>query len=221
MPSTVESGLRDGSLDPKQVVAQGYDIVGEWYADQASDPVEEDRARYTALLVSKLPAGAELLDLGCGAGVPTTRHLAEHFDVTGVDISAEQVARSQRNVPAAKFVQSDMTKLDFGAGTFDAVTAFYSVIHVPRDEHPSLFQDIARWLKPEGLFVAGLGAGSQHAGLDEDWHGAPMFWSSHDSETNKRLVEEAGLDLISAEEVTGEEDGEPVTFLWLVARKPG
>jgi SAM-dependent methyltransferase len=207
-------------LDPKQIVAQGYDIVGEWYADQASDPVAEDRDRYTSLVVSKLPTGAELLDLGCGAGVPTTRHLAEHFAVTGVDISAEQVARARRNVPAATFVHGDMTKLDFGPATFDAVTAFFSIIHVPRDEHPKLFQDVARWLRPEGLFVAGLGAGSFHAGVEEDWHGAPMFWSSFDSESNKRLVEEAGLDLVSAEEVTGEEDGEPVTFLWIVARKP-
>ena len=47
-----------------------------------------------------------------------------------------------------------------------------------------------------------------------------MFWSHFDSDTNKSLVEEAGLDISSTEEVTAEEDGEPVTFLWLVARKP-
>jgi hypothetical protein len=48
-----------------------------------------------------------------------------------------------------------------------------------------------------------------------------MYWSSFDSETNRRLVEEAGLDVISAREETAEEFGKRVTFLWIVARKSG
>ena len=47
-----------------------------------------------------------------------------------------------------------------------------------------------------------------------------MFWSHFDSETNLRLVEEAGLNILSAMERTADEDGVPVTFLWIVAQKP-
>ena len=206
-------------LDPKQIVENGYDRIGEWYVKQAVESTREDRDRYTFLLKDSLPVGAELLDLGCGAGIPTTRILAQRFVVTGVDISARQIERAQRNVPNARFHQGDMTELNFEPAAFDAVVGFFSIIHVPRNEHPRLFQKIASWLRPEGLFVAGLGATSLESGTDVDWHGAPMYWSHFDSATNKRLVEDAGLEVVSSEELTAELDGQHVTFCWVVARK--
>ena len=206
-------------LDPKHIVANGYDKIGAWYAEQAVEWRTEDRDRYTSLILDSLPVSAELLDLGCGAGVPTTRILAQRLAVTGVDISSIQIDRAQRNVPNARFHQGDMTEIHFEPDTFDAVVGFFSIIHVPRNEHPRLFQKIASWLRPEGLFVAGLGATSLESGIDADWHGAPMYWSYFDSATNRRLVEDAGLQVVSSEDVTTEEDGQPVTFCWVVARR--
>ena len=206
-------------LDPKRIVANGYDRIGEWYAKQAVEWRTEDRDRYTSLLMDSLPVGAELLDLGCGAGTPTTRILAQRLAVTGVDISARQIERAQGNVPNARLHRGDMTELNFEPATFDAVIDFFATIHVPRREHPRLFQKIATWLRPEGLFVAGLGAESLESGIEADWHGAPMYWSHFDSATNRRLVEGAGVEIVSSEEVTAEEDGQPVTFCWIVARK--
>jgi hypothetical protein len=49
----------------------------------------------------------------------------------------------------------------------------------------------------------------------------PMYFSHFDGATNQRLVAEAGLRIISAREETADEDGAPVTFLWVVATKPG
>lgn len=43
-----------------------------------------------------------------------------------------------------------------------------------------------------------------------------MYWSHFDSATNLRLIQETGLKIISAKEETAEEDGDPVTFLWIV-----
>jgi 2-polyprenyl-3-methyl-5-hydroxy-6-metoxy-1,4-benzoquinol methylase len=37
----------------------------------------------------EVPQRADVLDLGCGAGLPTTAKLAEHFNVTGIDISVK------------------------------------------------------------------------------------------------------------------------------------
>jgi hypothetical protein len=47
-----------------------------------------------------------------------------------------------------------------------------------------------------------------------------MYWSGFDAETNRRLVEEAGLSIITSREETATEFGKPTTFLWVVARKP-
>ena len=206
--------------DPKQIVTKGYDRVGGLYAEQAVQSRTEDRLRYESTLVEGLPAGAGVLDLGCGAGVPTTRRLARHFKVTGVDISGRQIARARRSVPGASFIHGDMTKLDMPAGSFDGVAAFFSIIHVPREEHLGLLEAIEAWLRPGGLFVAAMSAGAKEATFARDWLGAPMYWSGFDSETNKRLTETAGLELISARVESYDDDGLPGRFLWVLARKP-
>ena len=207
-------------MDPKQIVADGYDNIAEQHEAWARSVRVEERAKYTAVLLEKLARGAEVLELGCGSGIPTTQRLAEKFAVTGVDISAKQVALAQQKVPAAKFIHADMTKLDFPESSFDAAAAFYSMIHVPRDEQAELLCKIADWLRPGGYLVATMGADSTEAYFNEDFLGKPMYWSNFDSETNHRLVKEAGLSILSAEEETAAEFGKPITFLWVVAQKP-
>ena len=207
-------------IGPKQIVSEGYDRIAEQYTEWARGVHKEKRAKYTAVLLEELPAGADVLELGCGSGTPTTRELAKHFVVTGVDISARHVALARKNVPAAKFIHADMMNLDFPPYSFDAVAAFYTIIHVPRLEQPKLLKDISSWLRTGGLFVATMGASSAEVVFREDWLGVPMYWSTFDSETNRRLVEEAGLHIISAQEETEEVFGRLVTFLWVTAQKP-
>ena len=113
-----------------------------------------------------------------------------------------------------------MTALDFPPQSFDGVAAFFSLIHIPREEQPPLLARIASWLRPGGLFVATMGVRDEAGDVEEDWLGAPMYFSHYDAATNRRLVEQSGLRLLSANEETQEEDGRPVTFLWVVARKP-
>jgi ubiquinone/menaquinone biosynthesis C-methylase UbiE len=207
-------------LDPKQIVADGYDRIAERHAIWASGIRVDEREYYTALVLATLPVGAAVLDLGCGVGVPTTKRLAERFQVTGVDISPRHVETARRNVPDATFVQCDMTALELPAASLDGVTAFYSITHVPREEHGSLLQAIGRWLRPRGLLVAAMGARESAGDVEDDWLGAPMYFSHYDSTTNVRLVEQAGLSIVSAREEAADEDGVPTMFLWVVARKP-
>jgi SAM-dependent methyltransferase len=207
-------------MDPKQIVAQGYDHIAEYHSQWASWTRAEERQRYTNLVLEQLPCAARVLELGCGVGLPTTLALAQRFQVTGIDLSARHVALAQQNVPTATFVQADMAELSFSPASFDAVVAFYSIIHVPRAEQPDLLCAIATWLKPGGLFVAAMGSTDVEAQFSPDWLGAQMYWSHFDSQTNQRLIQESGLQIISAQEETAEEDGVPVTFLWVVVRKP-
>jgi SAM-dependent methyltransferase len=206
--------------DPKKIVADGYDEIAQRYlAWSALDPSPE-RMRYLGRLLDLLPSGAEVLELGCGAGVPVTQALAEHCRVTGVDISAEQIALAERHVPDATFIRADITTLGFPAGSFDAVVAFYTLIHVPRAEHAALLARIAGWLRPRGLLFATMGAHDSPDGVEPDWLGAPMFFSHFDAETNRDMVRRAGFEILTAEVVPEDEDGETVEFLWVAARKP-
>jgi len=87
--------------DPKRLVAQGYNTIADRYPVWAQRVRAEERARYTPLLYATLPAHTTALELGCGTGLPTTRPLAQHVRVTGVDIAAQQLARAKRHVPSA------------------------------------------------------------------------------------------------------------------------
>lgn len=199
--------------EPKRLVEAGYDRIAEQYL-AGKDP--EDPVTLAALeeLAAGLPAGAAVLDLGCGAGVPVTQWLAARFAVTGVDISARQLELARAQVPGATFLQADMTALDFPPGTFDAVVSFYAIIHVPREEQAGLVGRIQRWLKPGGAFLA-LWALGEWEGSEVDWQGwgAPMWWSHYDQATNLQMLRAAGFAIASADVRTTE--GE--TWLWVRA----
>jgi cyclopropane fatty-acyl-phospholipid synthase-like methyltransferase len=159
-----------------------------------------------------------VLDLGCGNGEKTAR-LAGSFDVTGVDISEQQLRLARAALPRATFVQADFTELDYPREAFDAVTAFYSISHVPREEHAELFARVAGWLRPGGLFLASLSSNGTND-WTEEWLGVKMFFSAYDADTNRRLLQEAGFELLIDEVVTMREPGGDATFLWVLAQKP-
>ncbi|TME47366.1 MAG: class I SAM-dependent methyltransferase, partial [Chloroflexi bacterium] len=145
-------------------------------------------------LLPQLHAADPVLDLGCGCGVPATALLAKHFAVTGVDLSPVQIARARRLVPAAHFQCADMSTLEFPAQSFVAVVSFYAIIHVPLDEQPAIFRNINRWLRPGGYLLATTGSGAW-TGTDDDWHGAPMYWSHADRSTYVAWLEETGFEV--------------------------
>lgn len=202
----------------KAIVADGYDNIAERYLEWSSQIAVDPRDQMLEEFSARLQAGARVLDLGCGAGIPSTRALATKFDVTGVDISAAQIERASRNVPKAGFIQADIGEVELSAASFDGVTAFYSISHLPREEHASLFERVARWLRPNGLFLATLGA-NDSADWIGDWLGRPMFFSSFGADANRRLVEAAGFELVIDEGLDTIEPEGAMPFLWVLARK--
>jgi cyclopropane fatty-acyl-phospholipid synthase-like methyltransferase len=202
----------------RRIVESGYDSSAERYLEWSARIADDPRLRFLGELTGRLDDGAEVLDLGCGAGVPCTKVLAERHDVLGVDLSAAQLDLARRNVPGARFEKADMAAVSFSDGSFDAVTAFYSVLHVPREEQGALFARIARWLRPGGWFLAALGC-SEANGIEDDWLGTPMFFSSHNTAENRRLLEAAGFTLVVDEPVTMQEPEGAATFHWVLARR--
>lgn len=149
-----------------------------------------------------------------------TRRLAETAQVLGVDISAGQVARARRNVPDATFLEADMTSLELPDASFDAVVAFYSLTHVPRDELAGLLVRIRSWLRPGGVLIATMGVEDDPGTVEAAWLGVEMYFSHFSAPRNRRLVEKAGLVVEEAEVRAEPEDRHDARFLWVVARRP-
>jgi len=207
--------------DPAKIVELGYNQMASDYGSWTVEHERPDRGKYTQLIIDNLPKGAAVLELGCGPGEPTTRTLAEHFQVTANDISSSCLELAKKHAPSANLIQSDMTSLAFDDNSFDAVVAFYSFHHVPRDRYQPLLDDIGRWLKPGGKFVSAMYPYDvDNLVTTEGWHGSNMYWSSFNEEKTLELVRNAGLNVLETAKESAIENGKETTFLWIIAERP-
>ncbi len=99
-----------------------------------------------------------LLDAACGSG-RFLHQLAQAFpamQMSGIDLSqaylqeAARYIRTRRNV---SFQQANAEALPFEAGSFDIVTCVYLYHELPNEVRRRVTAEIARVLKPGGLFV--------------------------------------------------------------------
>jgi SAM-dependent methyltransferase len=213
-----ESGGRATARDPKEIVARGYDAIALRYAEWAGS-IRAPTIEWLRELDSRLPAGSDVLDLGCGRGVPVTRELARRHRVTGVDLSAVQIELARHHVPEASFVHGDVVELDVASASVDAVAALYLFGHIPLDEQPTLIARIGAWLRPGGFLLATVGAGEAGESVEPDWLGLPMYFASLESDRYMLLLHDAGLEPIRDEILAQHEPGHgDVRFRWLLAR---
>ena len=183
----------------RDLVRRGYDSISRAYRDDEgrANPGKPDERTdhyegWVDALAELMRPRARVLDLGCGAGVPATKLLAErNFDVLGLDISAVQIERARQLVPGATFEQADMATWEHEPASFDAVVCFYALIHVPLQDQLNLLPKIRRWLRPAGYLLALVGA-ERWTGIEE-YLGSAMFWDHADRETYLAWLTEAGL----------------------------
>lgn len=147
-------------------------------------------------ILGAMPKGSEILDLGCGCGIPDARLLADRFRVTGMDISDVQVDRAHALVPDAKFVRPDMVEVLFPEESFRAVLCLNAIVHVPLEGQRSLLDRIYRWLVPSGLFLV-VTREHEPTGAEPSWLGSnvEIFWSPTVAETYEGWLREAGFEV--------------------------
>jgi SAM-dependent methyltransferase len=205
--------------DPKEIVRAGYDAIADRYAEWSASfesPVSEWLAKFT----KRVPAGARVLELGCGGDNPSTRTLAARYDYLGVDLSPAQLQRARRAMPEARFELADATTLELRPNAYDGVVSLFVLGHVPRAEQAPLLWSVAGWLKPGGVLLATMGTAQADDQVEADWLGAPMFFASFDEETNRALLVDAGFEALEARVVPFEEPGHGVVrFMWVLAER--
>ncbi len=97
-----------------------------------------------------------VLDAGCGTG-RVARELARRgVDVVGVDLDPDMLATARRRSPELQWVQADLASFELGR-TFDvAVAAGNVMILLAPGTEPAVLVNVARHLRPGGLFIAGF-----------------------------------------------------------------
>lgn len=117
----------------------------------AAEPwADADAAAIAALL--ELPSGARVLDAPCGSGRIAVRLAERGLDVTGVDISPQEIEAARARGSSATFEVGDLRELPEGA--FDAVVQWgNSFGYMPYEGTLEALQSAARALKPSGRLL--------------------------------------------------------------------
>ncbi|WP_416840162.1 class I SAM-dependent methyltransferase [Haloferax sp. DFSO52] len=195
--------------EQRRTVRDGYDSLAEEYFDRRND----DPEWVLTELTDRLDPRDRVLDAGCGQGVPVMNTLASEFDTVGLDFSASQLRLARTNVRGATLVQGDMTALPFVRDSFDGICAFYSLIHIPVDEHEQVISEFARVLSPRGYLLATVG-GDAWEGSNPDWldTGVEMQWSFPSIEETYEMLDRVGFEVVG-EFVVDDEIGSEFPFV--------
>lgn len=183
----------DPCTDYRLLVRTSYDRLASAYAESRVGETHPELER----LLKRLDDGSSVLDIGCGAGVPVTQLLAKRFVVTGVDVSKEMLRLARANAPNANFVRADITSVEFDESSFDAVVAFFSLFHIPREDHARLFRRIRDWLKPGGYLMCTLSLESETGYTQDDFFGAKMYWSNYGLSEYEEMLTGIGFTMLA------------------------
>ena len=98
-------------------------------------------------------AGRDVLDVGCNTGYGTLRFLPVANRVVGVDVSPRAIEAARQRAPDGRpeFIVTTGFELPFPAATFDLVTSFQVLEHVP--DPLAFLRELARVLQPGGTVI--------------------------------------------------------------------
>jgi ubiquinone/menaquinone biosynthesis C-methylase UbiE len=101
-----------------------------------------------------------VLDLGCGNGRNAMFFAKQGFSVAGIDVSAQAIdwasEWSRREGLEVDFRVGDVSSLPFADASFDVVVSHGVLDHVPMQIAVKAAAEVARVLRPKGLFYCDL-----------------------------------------------------------------
>lgn len=151
-------------------------IASAWDAARAAFYGRE--REYLDALLDGLPAGAHVLDLGCGTGRPMAEYVrAKGYRVTGVDQAEALLELARARFPDATWLHSTIEAF-VPAARFDALVCWDALFHIDRAEHERLFARFATMLAPGGRLMLTVG-GSEHPAFTDTMLGRMFFYDSH------------------------------------------
>ena len=101
-----------------------------------------------------LPAGAAVLDLACGHGIPNGPVLVEQgFNLYAVDASPTLLAEYKKRFPHAHTECATAEESEFFGRTFDGVLAWGLMFLLPLENQRLVISRVARAVTPGGRFL--------------------------------------------------------------------
>ena len=156
----------------------------------------QGHSRHLDSFLDRLPAGARILELGCGGGRDAARMIERGFAVDATDgtVAMVEKARERFGVDAR---QMCFDELDAEA-EYDAVWAHASLLHATREALPTILARIRRALVPGGWHYANykLGEGEARDTLGRLFNFPEVEWLL-------ATYREAGLEVVETDRYCG------------------
>lgn len=186
--------------DWKQITKKSYDIYAKEYALFAKNGMGK-WSTWIEEFISQFAKGAEILDLGCGAGRDALIFSEKELKVTGIDFSKELIKLSQDKVKSGNFRVMDFEDMQFQDASFDGVWAMASLLHLPKQRLFPVLRKIHAILKEGGLFFASFRLGEGERITEEKRGNASMrrFYVYYRQEKLQDMFEAAGFKDIKQE----------------------
>ena len=141
--------------------------------------------------IKYLPAGAKILDAGCGAGRDTEWLRAAGFNAVGIDVSTELIKNARQQFPSANFTIGDLLSIPFEENTFDGIWAHAAVVHFETSEQiATCIEELHRVLKRDGilhLLVRANTGKKTEAKIDAISGGERFYWNFDETELDNLL----------------------------------
>jgi ubiquinone/menaquinone biosynthesis C-methylase UbiE len=149
--------------DYLRLTRDGYDLTASAYAERFHNHLHDkplDLAMLSAF-AGLIGRGGVLADVGCGTGATTAMFAQLGLHVCGIDLSPNMIAEARRINPGLEFRVGSMTSLDLEDASVDAVSAWYSTIHLPDESLPQAFSEFERVLRAGGHVLLAFQVGDQ------------------------------------------------------------
>ena len=160
-----------------------YDTVAVSYAGLlrealADEPFQRGILALFAELV-RARGNGPVADIGCGPGRLTRYLQGIGLDAFGIDLSPAMIDIAQQDHPGPRFEVGSMTDLGLADDSVTGLLAWFSLIHVPDDEVPTVLAQFHRVLRPGGALLLGFHAGEGSELKTEGYGGHPMHVYVH------------------------------------------
>jgi SAM-dependent methyltransferase len=176
----------------------GYNKVAGHYVERIFD--ELDHKPLDRLLLDRFAesvgGSGRVCDLGCGPG-HVTNYLHRHgVNVFGIDLSSAMVDQARQLCRGIEFKSGNMLSLELAPESLAGIIAFYSIIHVPRDEVLTALCEMKRVLEPGGRLLLAFHIGDEILHLDEWWgESVSVDFVFFQPKEMRNYLERAGLEI--------------------------
>ena len=212
--------------DSTRSIRDSYDRLADEYARQIYNELQHkpmDRELLNRFAADTAGRG-EVCDMGCGPG-QVARYLRDAgTSVFGLDLSPGMLEQARKLNPDISFREGNMLALDLPDGALAGIAAFYAIVNIPRESHPTVFREMMRVLQPGGFLLLAFHTGDEMLHEAELW-GRPIsmdFFLLNPSAI-RRQIEAAGLvieDIFEREPYAPEVEYQS-RRAYIFARKPG